>query len=267
MSYFWPFSCLRFALVWHMTGKFLGTSCYGYDDGKLVFVTHLPSVTAGSSPSLLLMATCALKRQKLFHTVRYCLSQRKARSNYNFFTQWEFRVCYSYCNPRTLYTLCCCWPIDRYLLKVLKINQVRGPNCKLRAKFFSRWFIAKREAPGDKSMEKTRNPTLTDHHFRLIRKIRTRNVKCSWPLEKAWTGTDLNTVVITKIKETHTDSLQNVDAIILLWKVLKRLFAIVQLRRKEAEIKRSVVNSEDRPKLPKSWHKSNGSRASLKKRN
>ena len=102
---------------------------------------------------------------------------------------------------------------------------------------------------------------------RLTRKIRTRNVKCSWPLVKAWTGTDLNTVVITKIKETHTDSLQNVDAIILLWKVLKRLFAIVQLRRKEAEIKRSVVNSEDRPKLPKSWHKSNGSRASLKKRN
>ena len=36
----------------------------------LVFVTHSPSVTAGSSPSLLLMAICALKGQKLFHTVR-----------------------------------------------------------------------------------------------------------------------------------------------------------------------------------------------------
>lgn len=102
---------------------------------------------------------------------------------------------------------------------------------------------------------------------RLTRKIWTRNVKCSWPLVKAWTGTDLNTVVITKIKETHTDSLQNVDAIILLWKVLKRLFTIVQLRRKEeAEIKRSVGVSEDGPKLPKSRHKSNGSRASLKKK-
>ena len=86
---------------------------------------------------------------------------------------------------------------------------------------------------------------------RLIRKIRTRNVKCSWPLEKAWTGTDLNTVVITRIKETHTDSLQNVDAIILLWKVLTRLFAIVKLRwKEEAEIKRSVGDSEDGPKLP-----------------
>lgn len=31
----------------------------------LVFVTHSPSVTAGRSPSLLLMAICALKRQKL----------------------------------------------------------------------------------------------------------------------------------------------------------------------------------------------------------
>ena len=78
---------------------------------------------------------------------------------------------------------------------------------------------------------------------RLITKIRTRNVKCSWPLEKAWTGTDLNTVVITRIKDTHTDSLQNVDAIILLWKVLKRLFAIVQLRRKE-EV--SVTRKRDR---------------------
>ena len=31
----------------------------------LVFVTHSPSVTAGSSPSLLLMAICALKGQKI----------------------------------------------------------------------------------------------------------------------------------------------------------------------------------------------------------
>ena len=38
-------------------------------DQRLVFVTLSPSVTAGSSPSLLLMAICALKRQKLFHTV------------------------------------------------------------------------------------------------------------------------------------------------------------------------------------------------------
>ena len=38
------------------------------------------------------------------------------------------------------------------------------------------------------------------------------------------------TAVVTKIKGTHTDSLQNVDAIILLWMVLKRLFTIMQSR-------------------------------------
>ena len=40
----------------------------------------------------------------------------------------------------------------------------------------------------------------------------------------------------------------------------------MQLRRKqEAATKRSVGDSEDGPKLPKSWHKLNGSRASFKK--
>lgn len=81
--------------------------------------------------------------------------------------------------------------------------------------------------------------------------MRTENVKCAWPLENVWTGTNLKTVIIDEIEETRTDSLQNADPIILLWEVLKRLFTILQLRRKEeAEMKRSIGDSEDGSKLP-----------------
>ena len=50
--------CYCLAPVWQIPGFQL-----------LVFVTHSPSVTAGSSLSLLLIAICALRRQKLFYTV------------------------------------------------------------------------------------------------------------------------------------------------------------------------------------------------------